>query len=166
MDVSQLVQLVDSHEHLRGIKLSMLLFEHSRVVEQSPEVTSGHVFLSVSCNLWYDRSAPAYHGQIDMVPILERVQKSDEPRRLDCCQDISFDQDMLDFIHLGQSGLTHLLQSTDFPSIDLSSEVNGSIPSLTDLGNDGELVNTKLGPSFSQGCAFSSGIVPVFFGIS
>lgn len=84
-----------------------------------------------------------------MVPVLERIQKSDEPRCLDCRQDVPLDQDMLHFVHLGQGGFTHLFQRTDFPCINLSCEIDGSITTLTDLGNDGELVDTELGSSLS-----------------
>jgi hypothetical protein len=42
-----------------------------------------------------------YHGKVDMIPILERIQKTDQPRRLGSRQDISLDENMLDFVHLG-----------------------------------------------------------------
>lgn len=99
-----------------------------------------------------------------MLSILERIQESDEPRRLDCRQDIPLDQDVLHLVHLGQGGFTHLFQGTDFPCVDLSCEIDGSITTLTDLSNYGKLVDTELGSSFSQGGTFSTRVALVFFG--
>jgi hypothetical protein len=91
-----------------------------------------------------------YHGQVDMFNILESVEQLDEPGSLDGSQDISFDEDMLDFVHLCQCAFSHLLQSAHFPGIDLASEVDGSVASLTDLGNDSELLDAELCSSFSE----------------
>ena len=48
VDVAKLVQLVDAHEHLGGVKPRVLLLEHARVVQQRPEVSPWNVFLRVS----------------------------------------------------------------------------------------------------------------------
>jgi hypothetical protein len=48
MDISQLVKLVDSHEHFCGVELGMFLFQNTRIVQQSPEISSWNVFLGIS----------------------------------------------------------------------------------------------------------------------
>lgn len=44
-DVSELVELVDRHEHLGDVEPSVLFLEHTRVVEKSSEVASGDILL-------------------------------------------------------------------------------------------------------------------------
>jgi hypothetical protein len=85
-----------------------------------------------------------------MLDVLESVKQSNEPRSLDSSQDIPLYQNMLDLIHLCQCSLSHLLESTYFPRINLAGEVDGSITSLTDLSNNPELVYSELGSSFSE----------------
>ena len=68
-----------------------------------------------------------------MIPILESVQKADQPRRLGRRQDVPFDQDVLDLVHLGERRLFHLFQSADFARIGLAGEEDGSVSSLADL---------------------------------
>jgi hypothetical protein len=85
-----------------------------------------------------------------MLDVLESVEQSNEPRSLDSSQDIPFYQNMLDFVHLCQCSLSHLLESTYFPRINLAGKVDGSITSLTDLSDDSELVDSELGSSFSE----------------
>jgi len=85
-----------------------------------------------------------------MLDILESVEQLDEPGGLDGSQDISFNEDMLDFVHFCECTLSHLLQSAHFPGINLASEVDGSVASLTDLGNDSELLDTELCSSFPE----------------
>jgi hypothetical protein len=68
-----------------------------------------------------------------MIPILESVQKADQPRRLGRRQDVPFDQDVLDLVHLGERRLFHLFQSADFTRIGLAGEEDGSVASLADL---------------------------------
>lgn len=91
-----------------------------------------------------------------MLDVLEGVQQLDEPRSLDGSQDVSFDQDMLDFIHLCKCAFSHLFQGTYFPGIDLSREVDGSVASLTDLSNDSELVDPEFCSSLSEQDTFST----------
>lgn len=45
MDVAKLVQSIDGAAHLRNVKFSVLLLEHTRIVEQSSKVASWHIFL-------------------------------------------------------------------------------------------------------------------------
>jgi len=45
MDISELMQLVDTHEHLGGVKLGMFFLQNPRIVQQSPKVSSRDVFL-------------------------------------------------------------------------------------------------------------------------
>ena len=68
-----------------------------------------------------------------MIPVLERIQKTNQPRRLGSRQDISLDENMLDLIHLGQRSLFHLFQGANFASIRLSGEEDGSISTLSHL---------------------------------
>jgi hypothetical protein len=48
VNISKLVELVDSHEHFCGVKLGMFLFKDTRVIQQCPEISSWDVFLHVS----------------------------------------------------------------------------------------------------------------------
>lgn len=91
-----------------------------------------------------------------MFNILESIKKFNQPRSLDGSQDIPFYQNMFDFIHLGQSPLSHLFESTNFPRINLSSEINGSITSLAYLGDNPELIDSELCTSFSKEDTFSA----------
>jgi hypothetical protein len=43
------VKLVDTHEHFGSVKLCVFFLQNTRVVEQSSEISSGYVFLLVSC---------------------------------------------------------------------------------------------------------------------
>jgi hypothetical protein len=78
VDVSQLVQLVDTHEHFSRVELGVFLLQDSRVVEQRSEVTSRYVFLkrswfgSAFCGIVW-RHFDTHHGEIDMFSILESV---------------------------------------------------------------------------------------------
>ena len=47
-DVSELVELVDGHEHLGDVESGVFLLEHTRVVEQSSEIASRDVLLQVA----------------------------------------------------------------------------------------------------------------------
>jgi len=85
-----------------------------------------------------------------VLDILEGIQQLDKPRSLDGSQDISFDEHMLDFVHLCKCTLSHFLQGAHLPSINLAGEVDGSVASLTDLGNDSELLDTQLCSSFPE----------------
>lgn len=48
VDVSKLVEFVDTHEHLGSVKSSMLFFKHTGIVEQRSEISSWNVFLQIS----------------------------------------------------------------------------------------------------------------------
>ncbi len=48
MDVSQLVQLVDTRKHLGRVEPRVFFLEYARVVEQRAEVATGDVFLRVA----------------------------------------------------------------------------------------------------------------------
>lgn len=48
VDVTELVELVHPHEHLRSIEPRVLLLQDSRVVQQRSEVPSRDVLLSIS----------------------------------------------------------------------------------------------------------------------
>ena len=91
-----------------------------------------------------------------MFDILESIKQFNQPRSLDSRQDISFNKNMLHFIHLCKCPLSHLLERTYFPRIDLSSKVDGSVSSLTNLGDDPELLYPKLCTSFSEEDTFST----------
>jgi hypothetical protein len=97
-----------------------------------------------------------YHGQVDMFHILESVEQLDEPGGLDGSQDISFDEHMLDFVHFCKCTLSHFLQGAHFPGINLSSEIDGSVASLTDLCDDSELLDAELRSSLSEQDSFST----------
>ena len=69
MNVPQLVQLVDGGEHLADVKARVLLLEYTRVIEKGAEVASRDVF----------------HREVDVLRILESIQKADEPWCLRGC---------------------------------------------------------------------------------
>jgi hypothetical protein len=87
-----------------------------------------------------------------MIPILESIQETDQPRRLGSCQDISFDQDVFHFIHLCQGRLLHLLKRADFARVGFTCEEDGSITSLSDLvddyGTSGAAKQVSIAPTF------------------
>ena len=141
----------------------MFLLEDARIVEQSSEISTGNVFLTISRGS--SLRHPAHHSEENVVFILESVQQSNQPRCLDRAQDISLDQNMLDFIHLCQSTLPHLFQRTDFVGIYLSSEVDGSISTLSDLSDDSELLESKLSSSFTKEYPFTAIVRLDLFGI-
>lgn len=78
VDVSQFVQLVDTHEHFSRVELGVFLLQDARVVQQRSEVTSRYVFLydhrtgQRFCSIVSHHFDP-YHGEIDMFSILESV---------------------------------------------------------------------------------------------
>lgn len=72
------MQLVDGGKHLADVESRVLFFQHARIVEQSAEVATGHVF----------------HREVDMLRVLEGVKKANEPGRFRGCQDVAFDEDM------------------------------------------------------------------------
>ena len=158
MDVSQLVQLVNACEHLCCVESCMLLFQNARVVEQSPEVSSGHILLRVESRLQGDSAMmdETYHCQVDVLLILEGVEQPHEPRSLDSRQNVPLHKHMLDLVHLGQRTFAHLLQRADFVGIRLPRQVDRSISTLTDLGDDPEVLDAELGTSFSEENALSA----------
>lgn len=139
MNISELVQLADSHEHLCRIKPRVLLLEDPRVVQQGPEISTGNVFLTITpihisaCANSDRGTISTHHGEINMIPILKRVKQADQPGRLGRRQDVPLDQDVLDLVHLGQRRLFHLFQRADFARIGLAGEEDGSVASLSDL---------------------------------
>jgi len=80
MNITKFVELGDPSKHLADIKPRVFLFQDPRVVEQRPEVTSGHVL----------------HGKINVLRILEGVQQTNQPWCLGGGQDISFNKDVAD----------------------------------------------------------------------
>jgi len=122
VNVSKLMELVDTQEHFSCVKLGVLLFQHTRVVEQRSEVSARYVFLSIS--LAPSPPREPHHRKEDVVLVLESIKQSNQPGRLDRAQDISLDQDMLDFVHLCQCSLPHLLQRAYLVGVDFADEVD------------------------------------------
>jgi hypothetical protein len=58
----------------------MLLFEHTRVVQQSAKVAAWYVF----------------HRKVDMLRVLEGIQETNEPRRLGRGKNVPLDEDVAD----------------------------------------------------------------------
>lgn len=50
MNVSQLMQLIDTHKHLGRIEFGMFFLEHARVIQQRSEVASWDIFLKKENN--------------------------------------------------------------------------------------------------------------------
>jgi hypothetical protein len=76
MDVSQLVQFIDTHKHLGRVELCMFFLEHARVVQQCTEITTRDVFLQI--NRQRSISSPlnedcTHHCKIDMFAVLESI---------------------------------------------------------------------------------------------
>ncbi len=74
MNITKLMQLVHSHEHLRDIKPCIFLLEDPAVVHQGTEITTGDVF----------------HREVDVCGVLECVEEADEPGCSCCCEDVYF----------------------------------------------------------------------------
>lgn len=91
-----------------------------------------------------------------MLSVLESIEQPDKPRCLCGRQDVTLDQDVLDFIHLCERSLAHLFQSANFVRVDFTREVDGSVTSLSDLSNDTELIYTELGAAFTEENAFTA----------
>lgn len=82
----------------------------------------------------------AYHRQEDMRGILKSVKKGNKPRSFCGHQNISLHQDVFDLIHLCECRFLHFLQRDHFLRILLASEVDFAISSLSNLGNDVEIL--------------------------
>lgn len=80
MEVSQLMQFVDASKHLANVEFRVFFFEHARVVEEGAEIAAWDVF----------------HGEIDELGILERVEQSHEPWSLRRSKDVAFYKDVTD----------------------------------------------------------------------
>ena len=74
MDVTELVQLADCGEHLADVEACMLFLKNARIVQQCPKVASRHIL----------------HRKIDMLGILERIQKANKPGCFRRGEDVSF----------------------------------------------------------------------------
>lgn len=61
-------------------------------------------------------------------------------------------------VHFKQGALSHLLESTNFPSFLFSSKEDFSISTLADLGDDVELIHTESRSSLSENDSFSSAV--------
>lgn len=80
MEISQLMQFVDASKHLANVEFRVFFFEHARVVEEGAEIAAWNVF----------------HGEIDELGILERVEQPYEPWSLRRGKDVAFYEDMTD----------------------------------------------------------------------
>lgn len=78
MYVPELVELVHGGKHLADIESGVFLFENARVVEQSAEIAPGNIF----------------HGKIDMLGVLERIQQANQPCTFGGGENIAFDKNM------------------------------------------------------------------------
>jgi len=58
MDVSKLMELIDTGEHLADIKSSIILVNDTSIVEERPEISSWNIF----------------HGQIHELGVLKSVE--------------------------------------------------------------------------------------------
>lgn len=67
VDISELVELAYAHEHLGGIEPSVFLLEHSRIVQQCPEISTRDVFLPIKVMTWSDsQSTPEPMPELTM----------------------------------------------------------------------------------------------------
>ena len=62
----------------------------------------------------------------------------------------ALDEKNAHLVHFEQSTLLHLLEGTDFPSLNLASQEYFAIPTLAYLSNDVELIDSDLGATLSQ----------------
>lgn len=58
MNVTQLVKLIHSDEHLRDVETSVLFLQYTTVVHECPKVSSWHIL----------------HSEVDELDVLESVQ--------------------------------------------------------------------------------------------
>jgi len=78
MDVSKLMELIDTGEHLADIKLSISLVNDTSIIEERPEISSWNIL----------------HGQIHKLGVLKSVEQSNQPWCLGSRKNISLDQDV------------------------------------------------------------------------
>lgn len=161
VDVAKPVELVHRDEHLANVEPRDLLLEHARVVQEGPEVSTGDIL----------------HREVDVLGVLERIQQADKPRRLRRSEDIALDENMPDLaahatmslrprpvigaahlVHLEQRPLAHLLERAHLPRIRLACEEHLSIPALSDLRDDLELVDLGLDAPLAEDGAFPAAI--------
>lgn len=100
--------------------------------------------------------AKAHHSKIHMLPILERIKQTDQPRRLDRRQNIPLHQYMLHLVHLGQRAFPHLFERAHLVGIILPREVDRAVPALSDLRDDAEMLYPELGSPFSEDDALAA----------
>lgn len=75
MDVSESMELVHGGEHFADIESSMFLLQNTGIVQERPEVAPRDVL----------------HREVDVIDVLEGVEKSNQPRRLGRRQDVALD---------------------------------------------------------------------------
>lgn len=100
---------------------------------------------------------------------MKSVKQADQPLTLRGRQDIALSQDVPDLIQLEQKLLAHDLQRADLPSVLLLREVDLTITSLTDLGENLKVTVPQPGSSATQLCSFATKVLLqiglIFFGV-
>jgi hypothetical protein len=160
VNVTQLVKLSHSLNHLADIKTRVLLLQYARVVQQGAEIASRDVF----------------HREIDKRRVLKGVEETNEPRSLGSRQNIAFHQNMPNLrrrvsqtsahhpikpthlVHLEQRPLPHLLQRTHLARLLLPRKIHLPISPLSNLSDNMELVDAQLGPAPAQDDALAPAI--------
>lgn len=146
------MQGINAAEHLGDVEPGMAVVQDTSVVQQSPEVATRHIL----------------HRQVDLVIILEGIQKLDEPFALSGSQDVTLCENMPDLIQFEQQLLAHHLQRAHLARVLLLCQIHLSIATLADLRQDLEVVLAQTGPTLAQMRPFAAQVFEqrglVFFG--
>lgn len=92
----------------------------------------------------------SYHGEVDALVILKRIQKTNQPLALCAGENVALGQDMADLIQLEKKLLAHYFERTHFFCIFLLCEEDLSITSLTDLCENLEVSLSQPRPPLAQ----------------
>jgi hypothetical protein len=84
MNITQHMQRINATEHLGNIETSMSIMQHTGVIQQCPEITTGNIF----------------HRQIDLGVILEGIKQLDEPIALRGRENIALGENVSNLIQL------------------------------------------------------------------
>lgn len=128
----------------------MPIVQDTGVIQQRAEVASWNIFLALSVPEGVEQTKETYHGEIDTLVILERVEQPNQPFALCCSQDITLGQDMANLVQLEQQLFAHHLQSTHFFGVLFLSQVYLPIASLADLCEDLEITLPQSCPSLAE----------------
>lgn len=121
----------------------MAVGQHTGVVKEGAEITARHVL----------------HGKIDALVVLEGVEQPYKPFALGGSKNVSFGEDMTDFVQLEEQLFAHDLEGADFSRVLLLGQKHLAVTSLADLRQDLEVTMSETNSSLSKVCALSTSVL-------